>query len=123
MIFWLIVLGVVIATAIVFFILADKCYAFWLELAGPLAVGAAVVLIVMLIIAPLSYREFEQSFIKQQELYENFELPDNDFTYVMNILEANQELIEYQTRKELYGFISLVPDSIMELEPIGFGGN
>ena len=123
MIFWLIVLGVVIATAITFFILANKTYALWVELAGPLAVGVAVVLALLLIIAPLSYREFEQSFIKQQELYENFELPDNDYTYVMDILEANKELIEYQTRKELYGFISLVPDSIMELEPIGFGGN
>ena len=123
MTFWLIVLGVVIALAVLFFILADKSYAFWLELAGPLAVGVAVVLALLLIIAPLSYREFEQSFIKQQELYENFELPDNDFTYVMNILEANQELIEYQTRKELYGFASLVPDSIMELEPIGFKNN
>lgn len=121
MIFWLIVLGIVIAAAIVFFILANKCYAFWLELAGPLAAGVAVVLTIMLVIAPLSYREFEQSFIRQQELYENFELPDNNYTYVMNILEANQELIDYQTRKELYGFASLVPDSIMELEPIGFG--
>lgn len=121
MTFWLIVLGVVIAAAIVFFILAGEYGAFWLELAGPIAVGVAVILITMLIIAPLSYREFEQSFIRQQELYESFELTDNDYTYVMNILEANQELIDYQTRKELYGFASLVPDSIMELKPIGFG--
>ena len=123
MIFWLIVLGVVIVAAIVFFILANKTYAFWPELAGPLAVCVAVFLTLFLIIASLSYREFEQSFIRQQELYENFELPDNDYTYVMNILEANQELIDYQTRKELYGFASLVPDSIMELEPIGFKSN
>ena len=123
MIFWLIILGVVIAAAIVFFIIANETYAFWAELAGPLAVGVAVFLIIILIIASFSYREFEQSFIRQQELYENFELPDNDYTYVMNILEANQELIDYQTRKELYGFASLVPDSIMELEPIGFKSN
>ena len=123
MTFWLIVLGVVIATAIVFFILAGEYGAFWMELAGPLTVCVAVFLALFLIIAPLSYREFEQSFIKQQELYENFELPDNDYTYVMNILEANQELIDYQTRKEMYGFASLVPDSIMKLEPIGFKSN
>ena len=123
MTFWLIVLGVVIVSAVVFFILANETYAFWAEVAGPLAVCVAVVLVLVLIIVPLSYREFEQSFIKQQELYENFEVSDNDYTYVMNILEANQELIECQTRKELYGFASLVPDSIMELKPIGFGGN
>lgn len=123
MIFWLIVLGVIIALAVVFFILANKYYAFWMEVAGPIAVCVAAVLVLVLIAVPLSYREFEQSFIKQQELYENFELPDNDYTYVMNILEANQELIDYQTSKEIYGFISLVPDSIMELEPIGVGSN
>ena len=123
MTFWLIILGVVIALAVLFFILADEYYAFWMELAGPLAVCVAVILTITLIVIPLSYREFEQSFIKQQELYENFELPDNDYTYVMNILEANQELIDCQTRKEMYGFASLVPDSIMDLEPIGFKNN
>lgn len=72
------------------------------------------------------YKEFEIKYEIQQEMVEEFKQNGsetaNNLIYVMDILEINQELADYQASKQFWGLWSCLPDSVMDLKPIGLGG-
>ena len=68
------------------------------------------------------YNEFEKSFELLSDYYEAFDATtnlDSNCIYVIDIVGANRELAEWQARHELYGIMSIVPDRVMDISPIG----
>lgn len=79
----------------------------------------------IVILAPLctryEYNEFERSFEFLSDYYEAFNTTDidNNYVYVIDIIEANHELAEWQGKHEVYGVMSAIPDRVMDISPIG----
>ena len=83
------------------------------------------VITLIFIIAPIcttiEYNEFEKSFEFLTNYYETFDAADidNNYVYTMDIVDANRELAGWQAKHELYGIMSVVPDRVMDISPIG----
>ena len=68
------------------------------------------------------YNKFEKSFELLSDYYEAFDATtdlNHNYIYVIDIIGANRELAEWQARHELYGIMSIVPDRVMDISPIG----
>ena len=78
-----------------------------------LGYGIGVALFLCIIASTAEYNEF----IAQYKAIENY-IANNtnpDKTIIVNI---NSTLLEYQTKKQLYGVFSIYPDSVLNLEYI-----
>ena len=78
-----------------------------------LGYGIGLALFLCIIAFTTTYNEF----IAQYDAIENYVAnnPNLDKTIIVNI---NSTLLEYQTKKQIYGVFSLYPDSILNLEYI-----
>jgi hypothetical protein len=118
------------------FALVLICLAYWLfknaedfwdnDLAmfgGIVAIAFAVVFILAPICFHLDYVEFEKQFEIQQEQFEmmteNGVIEEDNYTYIINVLDSNRELAEHQASKRLWGIFSTVPKRVFDIKPIG----
>lgn len=69
------------------------------------------------------YNQFELSYEIQREFIEDMAAADpnvnTSLVYVADILDANKELAEYQAANDYYGFFSLIPDRVHNIQKIG----
>lgn len=81
-----------------------------------------VIAIVIFICSPLCYLDYKHFTVEYEiirETYENYEFEMDAVTKAIDIYEANKELAGYKASKELWGFASVVPNSVYDIKPIG----
>ena len=79
---------------------------------------------ISMFITPLILRTDYNLFIKNFELqriyFEKMQpTKSNDYLYTIDIMELNNQLIQYQTSKSYWKFASTIPDEVFDIEPIG----
>ena len=119
MIFWTIVFIILLIIGIVFTRLSILDY--YKEHFGYFAVSAASFILCIIVflantIAFIEYMGFKKSFETQRYYYET--LPKENH-HVVDVIAANKELAEWQVDKQIWGFMSIVPDEILDIKPIG----
>ena len=81
-----------------------------------------IVAIVIFISSPLcyfAYKHFTVEYEIIRETYENYKFEMDAVTKVIDIYGANEELASYKASKKLWGFASVVPNSVYDIKPIG----
>lgn len=83
----------------------------------------AVVCIIIGVSYVVEYHEFMNAFENMREYYTSIssEFLNSDVYSIVDMLEANRELIELQSSREFWGFWSLIPEEILDIAPIGAG--
>ena len=122
MIFWAIITLVLVAFCILCIFLSRKYpYSNWCI--GTIFSGIAIVIIALVIFCVRTdYNQFEMEYNIQSSMYEQLSTSDinkDNLFYIMDIFSCNKKLTEYQARHIYYGIASLIPDRVMELQPIG----
>lgn len=121
MIIWICAIIIMIGLAAGFFVIAGKNKSAGLGALGVVSAVIVLLIIISIIVIPLDYRHFENKHMLQKEYYANF-LESNDESIPVHlyadIFETNNELAEYQASKITWGVASLIPDRVMDLEPI-----
>lgn len=88
-------------------------------------VGFVVGAIILLCVGAyaVDYITFESKFEIQREIYTAISTqtnPSNDnLIYIMDAVNSNSELAEYQASYKTYGVFSVVPARVMDIKPIG----
>ncbi len=121
MIIWICILIAVIGLSIGLSIIAARRNSVVCGMGGATSAIIALVIIMIMIVTPLTYRHFEGRHEIQREYYINFLEGDNEDIPIhlyADIFEINNELTEYQALKNIYGKASLIPDRVMDLKPI-----
>lgn len=91
-------------------------------IAGLILTAAGVIALITVADTSINYNQFEISFELQQEVYHNIQENDNwypDIYNVADVISANKELCDYQARRKMYGFLSIIPERVFDIEPIG----
>ena len=91
-------------------------------IAGLILTAAGVIALITVADTSISYNQFEISFELQQEVYHNIQENDNwypDIYNVADVISANKELCDYQARRKMYGFFSIIPERVLDIKPIG----
>lgn len=81
-----------------------------------------LVAIVIFICSPACYFDYKHFTVEYEiirETYENYKFEMDAVTKVIDIYKANEELASYKASKELWGFTSVIPDSVYDIKPIG----
>ena len=80
-----------------------------------------LVFILVPLFTTIEYLEFEKSFYILSDYYETLDTADtnDNYVYIMDIVQANHDLADWQAKHELYGIMSVVPDRVMDISPIG----
>lgn len=122
-----------IIVTILFIVLAyfafQKCgktYADWSMLYFSISIIAAILALIFFlwtIITPFEHLSFMKEYEVQQEMFEIMKesdlIKEDSLTYIVDIMDINKRLISLQANKQLWGWWSCWPDSILELPPIG----
>ena len=125
MIFWSSIIVIAFILAIVFFIL-NKKNEWWNigQLLGfAFSLGFAFIMLLAVCGETMSYRQFETSLEIQREYIEEIAAADPNadlgLVYVADMIEANKQLADYQARRQVWGFASIIPERVFDIEPIG----
>jgi len=89
---------------------------------GLILTAAGVIALVSVADTSIDYNLFETSFELQQEVYHNIQENDNwypDIYNVADVISANKKLCDYQARRKMYGFFSIIPERVLDIKPIG----
>ena len=81
-----------------------------------------IVAILIFILSPILYFDYKHFTVEYEiirETYENYKFEMDAITKVIDVYEANGELAGYKASKELWGFASVVPNSVYDIKPIG----
>ena len=121
--FWWILGIIVFIIGIVSWILVIKTDKDWVILTAIVGTMVGILLIGAAVGTDLEYRTFEASFEFQKATIEEIAADafesEMGLTYVADILNANQQLAEYQARYKIHGPIfSLIPERVLDIEPI-----
>lgn len=122
MIFWTIIGLIAIASCIIFSVLflIDRSYSDWKWIVSFVSGGAAIMISIISLTLFLEYHDFTIEHEIQREFYESISASsENEVLKVVSILESNKQLAEYMAEKKVYGFLSVVPKSVFDIEPIG----
>ena len=79
----------------------------------------AIIIFISSTICYFEYKHFTIEYEIIRETYENYKFEIDAITKVIDIYEANEKLAGYKASKELWGFASVVPDSVYDIKPIG----
>ena len=122
MFFWIAV-AAFLAILCALFIFLDKKYPYSNWCIGTVFTGIAICVIALVILCVRTdYNQFEMEYNIQSSMYEQLSTSDinkDNLFYIMDIFSCNKKLTEYQARHIYYGIASLIPDRVMELQPIG----
>ena len=121
--FWWILGIIVFIIGIVSWILIIKINKDFVVLTAVIGTMVGILLIGASIGTYLEYKTFETSFEFQKATIEEIAAdtlePEMGLVYVADILDANQQLAEYQARYKVHGPIfSLIPERVLDIEPI-----
>lgn len=125
MAFWLIVGFVGLAAGIYFLVISFKDDVKWeyiALIAGIVLIIVGAIVLITVADTRINYNLFETSFKLQQEVYHDIQENDNwypDIYNVADVMTANKELCDYQARRKMYGFFSIIPEYVLDIEPIG----
>lgn len=132
--FWLIISATLVAICIgaVIFraVKNEKDINFWFSWQDNFCIGLSIVTgaIAMLMLAlvcatRLDYAAFEKKFEIQRNQYEAIVQSgvtnETNMVYVADIIEWNNTLATYQANHEYFGVVSVIPDRVMDIDPIG----
>lgn len=120
MIIWLIIASICVIIGTIGVVILYKNKDNYLEAKGTISLimvifgyGIGIALFLCIIAFTAEYNEFIAQYNIIENYIENNTNPDK--TIIVNI---NSKLLEYQTKKQIYGVFSLYPDSILNLEYI-----
>ena len=125
MTFWLIVGFIGLAAGIFLLVISfknDFKGEYIALIAGLILTAVGIVALVSVADTSIDYNQFEISFKLQQEVYHNIQENDNwypDIYNVADIITANKKLCDYQARRKMYGFFSIIPERVLDIKPIG----
>lgn len=77
-----------------------------------------IIVIAYFICVQVEFKTFTGKYELQKELYSTISIEDN-FVATSNIVEINNELFEMQASKRQFGNWSMVPEEVLNFEPIG----
>ena len=121
--FWIILALVLLVYVIIVFILKDFDYDFGWTLSALVCCIVIFSILVGAIGCRMEYNEFEKAFEIQKEQFnmiaEKGDIGNSEYIYVIDAINSNKQLAEYQASKSLWGFVSTVPDRVFDIEPIG----
>jgi hypothetical protein len=80
--------------------------------------GLAAFLFLLLIFSSIEKRGEFDTFKRQKVYIEAMSMPEEDTMVVIKKIEANQWLYKAQWSKNTYGFFSLYPDGVLDVEEI-----
>lgn len=85
---------------------------------------ASVLIILWAPLTALEYNQFEVKYEIQKEMLIQYQesAPNlaNNMIYIMDLLEVNQVLADYQASKLYWDWWSCLPNRVLDLEPIGY---
>ena len=122
--FWFIFVGVVLAFGIISWIIYanDRVRDGW-ALTAAICTFVPIFIGFCLIGVRNDYNKFERSFEIQRAYIEEIAAADPDadmsLIYMADMIEANQQLANYQAAREVNGFFSLIPERVFDIDPIG----
>ena len=123
MIFWIAIAAFLAILCILCIFLSRKYPYSNLLCIGTVFTGIAIFIIAIVILClRTDYNQFEMEYSIQSSMYEQLSVSDiskDNLFYIMDIFSCNKKLTEYQARHIYYGIASLIPDRVMELQPIG----
>ena len=125
MIFWVCITLLAVIIGIAFFCAGSEntWRADWAWPCAFIMWGLAVCISVAMIVVPLDYQRFETEFEIKREMYNeiasNSDIDVNKLMLMTDILDANKELANFQTKNIMYGFASFIPDRVHDIKPLG----
>ena len=82
------------------------------------------IILLMSLVLRIEYNSFERKYSIQKRYYETMlQQSENitknkDYTYIMNLMDINNELFELQASKEYYGIFTVIPERVLDFKPI-----
>lgn len=121
--FWLGLALALVIYAVVIFTTRDFDYDFGWFMTGVVACGLALCFTLITVASRTDYVKFEKAFEIQKAQFEVIAesgvMDDSKYVYVIDAINSNKELAEYQASKAIWGFASTLPDRVFDIEPIG----
>ena len=121
--FWIILALIFLAYAVVIFIIKDCDYDFGWTLSALISCAIVFGLLLGSIANRVDYNKFEKAFEIQKEQFnmiaEKGNIGNSEYIYVIDAINSNKQLAEYQASKSLWGFASTIPERVFDIEPIG----
>lgn len=77
---------------------------------------AIIIIFLFMIIAPITFHEFETKFELQRQFFE----ANNNPSHAAELTMLNKELFDYQASKVIFGNWNLVPYRVLDIRPIGY---
>lgn len=125
MVFWLIFGFIGLAAGIYLLVISFKDNFKWeciAMIAGLILIAVGIIAPIVVVDTSINYNQFEISFELQREVYHDIQENDNwypDIYNVADVITSNKELCDYQARRKLYGFFSIIPERVLDIKPIG----
>ena len=119
MIFWMILAALLVIGSYGMFCWYQNSVGEWKWAISFISFMIAIVIFICSPICYFTYKHFTVEYEIIRETYENYKLEMDAVTKVIDIYGANEELASYKASKELWGFISVVPNSVYDIKPIG----
>lgn len=119
MIFWMILATLLVAISCGMFYWYQNSIGEW---KWAVSFFSFIIAIVIFICAPICYFDYKHFTVEYEiikETYENYKFEMDAVTKVIDIYGANEELAKYKASKKLWGFASVVPNSVYDIKPIG----
>lgn len=121
--FWFSLAAVLLIYGVVIFATKDFDDDFGWFMTGVVACGLAICFTLVTFGTRTTYIEFEKAFEIQKTQFEAIAesgaMDDSKYVYVVDAINSNKELAEYQASKATWGFVSALPDRVFDIEPIG----
>lgn len=92
---------------------------------GVAILGAFIIILIAQIAGYCTYLSFEEAFEIQRNNFEAFSSDPNLMTdiaklqLIVDIMEINKDLANYQADKNIFGFFSIYPERVYSIQPIG----
>lgn len=121
--FWIILALILLVYAVIIFKIKDFDYDFGWVLSALICCVVAFLTLVGSIGCRMEYNEFEKTFEIQKEQFnmiaEKSDIGSSEYIYVIDAINSNKRLAEFQAEKSIWGFTSIVPNRVFDIEPIG----
>ena len=125
MVIWYIISTILLLVGIVAFYMGRKirhiCDNFCHVMIGMTAIFLSIVISIVTTIDYFAFIGFENKIELQRTQYEMLEneLSNDKITYVLDIIEVNNELADYQAQKQMFKKFSAIPERVFDIKPIG----
>lgn len=125
MVIWYIISTILLLVGIIVFCRGRKIRHirdnFYHIMIGMTAIFLSIILSIITTVDYYAFIEFENKIELQRTQYETLEneLSNDKITYVLDIIEVNNELVDYQVQKQMFKEFSAIPERVFDIKPIG----